>query len=444
MKTIYLFFISFLCMLPNLVKAQLEKVIVETYYVSNANDTGVFNQDTNQLTIGSKTYRVYVDLKAGSKLIKLYGARGHALKFSSTSNFFNKKDRAKDFGHLYTRTDLRRNTVALDTWLTLARTTATSNVNGVSLSAFGILKSKDNTGSNLLIPHNPAVALTNNDTSAGLPISQIDGNIDIVGAQPAISAFGIIDIVTGIDTTIFGYTKPSNQFINTDVFLRADSGIVGADTSNQILVAQLTTMGDLSFELNIEVRLSNGTIKSYVASETKPVSGDTILNAALKYPAACGCKDVNFLEYSNTFSCSLPSACITPLVLGCLDTNACNYNSNANFNVSDMCCYVGYCNDRNLAVVCPSVNSNRVIQRSFSLYPNQVDDFCNVVFEMEAQTNVTIEIFNAYGIKVRNHSIEAQLGKNLKQINTANLENGVYLLRLNNDNVSNSKIFIKQ
>ena len=61
--------------------AQLEKVIVETYYVSDSLDA----TDTTGggLEAGSTTYRVYIDLAPNCKLQKIYGDANHALKLAS-------------------------------------------------------------------------------------------------------------------------------------------------------------------------------------------------------------------------------------------------------------------------------------------------------------------------------------------------------------------------
>jgi Secretion system C-terminal sorting domain len=444
MKTIHLFFIFILSVLPIALKAQLEKVIVETYYVSNASDSVDVLGDSNGLPVGSKTYRVYVDLQAGSKLLKLYGSKGHALKFSSTNNFFNKIDRGRTFGYLFPRADLRRNTVALDTWLTLAQTSVTTTISSIKKTSLGVVKPKDNDGVNLLIPHNPVTMLTNNDTIAGLPLTQVDGNVDVIGVQPSITNSGIVDNLSGNDSTVFGSVKSGNSFITSDAFLKSDSGVVGADTSNMILVAQLTTIGDLSFELNMDIKLSDGTIKRYVASETKPVSGDTIVSAVLKYPAACGCKDINYLEYSNTFSCSLPSACKTPLVLGCMDVNACNYNPNANFPLNTLCCYVGYCNDRDVTVVCPAVTNGKILKPDFILFPNKVSNVINIEFDATENSATSYEIFNMYGIKLADKNIAVVDGLNQLQIDVSALDKGMYLFKLNRDGNYSSKIFIKE
>src|SRR3954471_93608 len=76
--------------------AQIENVIVETYYVSDSNDA----TDTTggYLEPGSTTYRIYVDLAPGNKIRKIYGDANHALKISSTESFFNNKADGQSFG----------------------------------------------------------------------------------------------------------------------------------------------------------------------------------------------------------------------------------------------------------------------------------------------------------------------------------------------------------
>src|SRR4051812_13405140 len=94
--------------------SQVENVFVETYYISDSNDA----TDTTggYLEPGTKTYRIYVDLAAGSKLLKIYGDANHALKFSSTENFFNNKADGQSFGKDFSKSRLQENTVALDSW----------------------------------------------------------------------------------------------------------------------------------------------------------------------------------------------------------------------------------------------------------------------------------------------------------------------------------------
>lgn len=69
--------------------AQLQKVIVEKYYISDANDA----TDTlgGGLSAGSTTYRIYVDLAPGSILKKIYGDGYHPFSIQSTAPFLTTK-----------------------------------------------------------------------------------------------------------------------------------------------------------------------------------------------------------------------------------------------------------------------------------------------------------------------------------------------------------------
>ena len=53
-----------------------------------------------------------------------------------------------------------------------------------------------------------------------------------------------------------------------------------------------------------------------------------------------GCGDPGYLEYSTSVTCSDVSACITPIVNGCTNLSACNYNQLA--NVDDGSCFTVY------------------------------------------------------------------------------------------------------
>ena len=55
--------------------AQLEKVIIEKYYVSDANDAT--DVDGGGVPVGSTTYRIYLDLKPGTVLKRIYGDANH-------------------------------------------------------------------------------------------------------------------------------------------------------------------------------------------------------------------------------------------------------------------------------------------------------------------------------------------------------------------------------
>ena len=84
-KYLLLSIISFCC-LQLFSQNGLEAIIVETYYISDANDA----TDTTGggIEIGTKTYRIYLDLVPGTIVKRIYGDQNHPLIFSSSQNFF--------------------------------------------------------------------------------------------------------------------------------------------------------------------------------------------------------------------------------------------------------------------------------------------------------------------------------------------------------------------
>ena len=252
---------------PAALSAQIHNLFVETYYVSDAADaadsTNYYDDSTYAmpvLPVGSKTYRVYIELEPGSRLKKIYGDVNHALKISSTQNFYNNIDRSQTgyFGfYIYKNWFSANPTIALDSWLTLGLGERTNS---------GTLKVKDNDGSLL----SGTGLLTNNDASAGIPITTADGFTPSNLTAPVWSDYGFRDNISGgIDTTVFGSVNNGSQFISNDAYLMQNTGVIGASTdSDKVLVAQLTTLGDISFELNvvlIEQDISGPVEVSYVA-----------------------------------------------------------------------------------------------------------------------------------------------------------------------------------
>ena len=170
MKKILFVFLFHCLLFLNDIQAQIENVIVETYYISDSNDatdtTGGFLEE------GSITYRIYVDLLPNTRLRKIYGDSLHALKFSSTENFFNNKVDGESFGKDFSKNRLGENTVALDTWLTLGQVTRIG-----SKTYFGVMKTIDDDGSFIGGINNDGGSagiagglLINNSSAMGLPL----------------------------------------------------------------------------------------------------------------------------------------------------------------------------------------------------------------------------------------------------------------------------------
>jgi hypothetical protein len=370
-KTIFILLTWYLTVFT--VSAQVEQVIVETYYVSDGKDAS--DEDGGYLEEGSVTYRIYLDLVEGNKLISIYGNENHALKFASTEKFFNNLYRDKTFGYQINKNNLDNNTLALDSWLTIG---FASNLN------FGLPKPEDPDGSIVGGINNdggsagvPGGLLTNNDPNAGIPLTESDG---LVPSTISTTGFFDLNIISenGDDSTIFGALTNAKTFTSYNARLLYSQGISGPTADNRILVAQLTTKGMLSFELNLEIQKSDGTTINYVAAESA-MGVDTFYSRWLSYPFSCGCTDPDFLEYDKNASCD-DGSCATPLILGCTDPAACNFDPAANKNIPEMCCFNSQC-ALELGIVCPETVYGCMDPASLNYNPNanassEIDTCC--------------------------------------------------------------------
>ena len=423
--------------------AQIENVIVETYYISDANDA----TDTTGglLPIGSKTYRIFIDLVPGSKLKKIYGDANHPLIFSSTTPFFNNKADGQSFAKDFSKTRLQENTVALDSWLTLGQATRIA-----AKTYFGVIKSNDVNGSFIGGVNNdggsagiPIGLLTNADVNAGTPITSVDG-LDTMSDIPSSWAdYGFVDNISGLDSTIFGSTKRGIDFISYNAGLQ-NSGVRGIDPgSNQVLVAQLTTTGEISFELNLEVEESFGgttRIIKYVANSNTLLS-DERLCPFLKYPAMCGCTDPHYVEFNPAYSCNNSDSCKNIIVFGCTDILACNFNPDANYNIPELCCYPGLCNDRDLSIVCPQLSAQKVLSENFVLHPNPANEKIIVSGNIPMAGEIYIVVFDQFGKTVLEERKIIDAGNIYQQLDVSRFKSGIYFMKIYSGEIFQSSKF---
>jgi hypothetical protein len=424
-------------------KAQIENVIVETYYASDTLDA----TDTigGILEAGSKTYRIYVDLAPGSKLKEIFGCQGHTLRFSSTALFWNNLDRGESFGYDFNKNYLDEGTVALDTYITLGQTTKNSTT-----TYFGILKSQDpdtsiiggvnNDGGWSAIPDG---LISNQDSAAGIPVTLKDGLVAVANPPTGQAQNGILVPITLQDSTIFGSLKPDSQFVSNYASVQCSGAEDVTSGNNQVLIAQLTTKGEISFELNLKVEDAGGNLIIYVASDSVAPTNDTIISPFLKYPASCGCANPDYVEYSNLYACNDSSQCKTLIVYCCMDPKACNYDPNANFNITTLCCYPGYCNDRNLAVVCPSLNNERMRVEGSRLYPDPAQDELTLEIPAGVEAAIQLGIYDAYGNNVAYKDLGVGSDHEFEKLDITGLSQGLYIVRINIGNGIYTKKFVK-
>lgn len=419
--------------------AQIENLIVETYYISDSLDA---TDSTQGRTIepGSFTYRVYLDLAPGSKIRKIYGDQNHPLIIRSTEDFYNNIDRPNAyFGYLINRNWFSGNpTIALDSWLTLGIAGRLS-----STFYYGVLKSEDTDGSFVGGSNNqggtsgiPGGILINNDPEAGVPLTVSDGYMS--GNAPTGQWFddGFYDASLGHDTTVFGSLNIGKEFNSRIAVLQQGDGIMGKTSDNIVLVAQLTTKGQLYFELNVQLEEANGNIVHYVANDSVLINTTVPLyierlSPYLKYPPVCGCLDTDYLEYSAANACENQDSCKTLIIFGCTDTLACNFNPSANYNIKELCCYPGNCADRDIEAVCPALKNARLI-----VSPNPANHVFNWSLTGATDETASYCIINSSGNKmISGNALSAAQGI---RIQTDNWSDGLYYLQVI---TQNGKIF---
>ncbi len=256
----------------------LENIIVEKYYISDANDATV-NSVGGVLPVGSVTYRIYVDMLPDYIFQDVYGDPNHECRIETSTLFFNNEDRGAvhpTFNFNY----CSDNTVMLDSWL---------SVGGACGSRMGILKDQDD-GVGTVI-NNDGV-LQNIDPLAGIPLTQQDG---LIAGTPE----PVVSVGLGTELMVF---DSQNDGTNGPVFSTFNgawaslNGSVGPDPAlNQVLVAQITTDGDLSFQFNVQIRNQTTlTVENYVASN--PI-GNEILFTGLNYTVGLN----NVADHKSTF-----------------------------------------------------------------------------------------------------------------------------------------------
>jgi hypothetical protein len=324
--------------------SQIDSVIIEKYYVARGVDTSQFLAGftpLNKLPEGSVTYRVYLDLEEGSKLLELFGTEDHPFIISSTDSFFNNNLReSHSLGYFQNTSDLARNTYALDTWITMGLATT---------DHYGVLKRDDTDGSIDQIINNQNGVLRNENPQAGIPLVAADG-LRILDEAFQFSNAGILG---QSDTTIFQFSG-LNTFKSTNFRITSSEGFSGPDENNRILICQLTTLGEVSFTFNIKVIKADGSRISYLGKDTLiDQSNREQFSSWLSYPFNLrkGCMDPYFAEYDPTAVID-DGSCNDSVKYGCLDSTACNFNNNANFHIEELCCYDSKCS-LDLDDVCP-------------------------------------------------------------------------------------------
>jgi len=127
-----------------------------------------------------------------------------------------------------------------------------------------------------------------------------------------------------------------------------------------------------------------------------------------------------------------------PIVLGCMDVDACNFNPDANVD-DDSCLFVGdECDDGDPETVMDTINEDcdcvglpvsveENFLQSVQIYPNPVDS------ELKIQTTDGLTIFHATLSDLNGRIVLSQQIIGFDIIHTGHLSNGLYILKLENE-----------
>lgn len=227
----------------------LEGIIVEKFYVSTKADNAG-KMHSGDLPKGSVTYRIYVDLKPGYRFQAAYGSPTHPLFIKSSENFFNHIEAGRIHANIVPERTYKKNVSLLDSWLAIG---------ACGEGHLGILKEYDDTLRDEFIVFEKGYYRNKKKIT---PLYEKDGMKRAAFLPfPTFFQMDSLAFVLG-SATLSNYLKVTNG-----AWACLGRGSMGADslTTNCVLIAQLTTKGSLSFELNLLIGAPNGTSQKYVA-----------------------------------------------------------------------------------------------------------------------------------------------------------------------------------
>ncbi|MBN2610816.1 MAG: hypothetical protein JXB00_04590 [Bacteroidales bacterium] len=229
MKLMFLFCLLYVLSISATAQG-IEDIFIEEYFQTST----ILKNNLDSIPAGSVTYRIYADLAPGYKLQAVYGISGHPLFFKTTTTFFSSRVGSK-LGNRINNSSLELEYGMLDTWLTIG---------AASHTHMGIPKKDDPDGSIFDI----------------ISLNKKDGLIPGTVSKPNVYNL----------TLDFFDRRDSSEFITHDGVISVGAGVSGPTKDNIVLVAQLTTNGKISFEINLQVLKPNGSgYERYVARNPK-------------------------------------------------------------------------------------------------------------------------------------------------------------------------------
>jgi hypothetical protein len=256
MKSLYLFCLTIVSY-SALAQPGLQGIFIEPYYVASEQDQKSFNSG-GILEEGSVTYRIYVDLEPGYRFQAAYGSPDHPLEISSSHYFYNHNHSGNTHPNIIPERDLARNVTLLDSWVTAGA--ATENHLGIPrkfdfLAQDAFLRFQTGFLEN-------TVKLGDDDTGPlTIQLTQCDG-LARAELMPATTIYNMDSVGLALSSV----TRAKRLRVENGAWACMGKGSVGADSTsgNHVLIAQITTAGDLNYKLNIMIGTPEGKSIQYV------------------------------------------------------------------------------------------------------------------------------------------------------------------------------------
>lgn len=187
------------------------------------------------------TYRIYLDLEPGYTLLSVYGEKDRNLFFRTSTRFFNDTVHGAGSGELIDAKHLADPPAAIDSWL-----------------AFGFASSAHKAVPLHLDPDGSLLQAGIGKSGSGYATS--------LGKRDGLVPAAVVPEVLYLHITRAFLEDLSGHVIETEVGAYGVMGHVkGATDENMVLIAQLTTDGELSYAINAALRTPDGSIVKWLA-----------------------------------------------------------------------------------------------------------------------------------------------------------------------------------
>jgi hypothetical protein len=425
---LWLFALLIICIIHgNNAHSQIvENVEVEIYYIINEND--VASPGLEDLPLGTKVYRVFVELCDGCKLKSIFGDANHILRLESTEAILNSPF-GSSFAHNITGSlfPLIEN-AAMDSYISLG---AASN------GTYGIPKQDDADGS-IWQGRVPPQPLTNDDVALGIGLPISDGLLSSQGAATIPSDWFPPDNQNEINEVFGNQNNGLTIFSSNNTSIQTITGVEGIAGTNKFLIAQITTTGDLAFNINLEVITAEGNVVRVVGTE--PLLEGEVFSPYLFYPPVCGCTDPNFLEFDVDFTCD-DGSCLTEIIFGCLNEDACNFSTTANFDVPELCCFPDSCQGLDISILCPLLPTEEVATTEMKVFPNPSSGDITLEISNQMTGDLTVMVYDLTGRVVWQKKSGNGNQSGMVHLNLNHLNSGTYIVQVFDLNTRLVKLF---